>query len=1494
MNKRTLIVLLSFLNTIAVLGGTVNFTVLDHTGSNGLAGVAIAYNDYGNNYVALGVTNSSGELLNVTVPDGNRRFRATRLYSFVTADVSVSGTVAVQFQTSEFVVHVKNTAGGNFPGILTQYNDYGNNWITVGTTDANGLASIELFPGTFNFRASKNYSVQSGALTVSTSGASGTVIFQTASFVTHVKNAAGGNFPGILTQYNDYGNNWITVGTTDANGLASIELFPGTFNFRASKNYSVQSGALTVSTSGISGTVVFQTATFLTHVKNAAGDDFPGILTQYNDYGNNWITVGTTDANGLASIELFPGTFNFRATKNYSVQTGSLGVLASGASGIVVFQTALATMLVKDCGTNTPIAGINTYYNDYGNNWLSIGPSDVNGLALFQLFPGTGYKFKARTIYTEEIEVSDLPPAGSTTEFNPTKVCFTYSGTVKYNDYGNNWINLPCGTYMFPGTYDFKFGTIVEELEISGCSYDRRGVTIKLLDHLGGGIAGGDADYYLSGWKDAGVTDAAGNVFVLLPGNVTNMTFRMGHAGASQSMSQNVGVNTTVQFQTALASMTLLNSSSSPLAATADYYASGWKTFGSGTTTATMELLPVAYTFRVGYGGASMTKSQNIGTDPNVVFSTVEATMKLLSSTNAELTADADYYASGWKTFGVGNTTTTMELLPVSYTFRVGYGGASMTKSQNIGTNPIVEFSTIEATMRLLSSTNAELTADADYYASGWKTFGGGSTTTTMELLPVSYTFRVGYGGASMTKSQNIGSDPLVVFSTIEATMKLLSSTNAELTADADYYASGWKTFGTGNTTCTMELLPVSYTFRVGYGGASMTKSQNIGTDPDVVFSTVLATMKLLSGATELDGDASYYASGWKTFGNGTTTATMELLPVSYTFKVGYGGASMTKSQNINSNPIVIFTGTSVTLNFTGTIEYYASGWKTFTKPTMSLLPGTYSFRYSGTGYPAIQQNLTVASAAMIRSIAYLRLVKSTGSGIAGGIAKYYLSGWQNAGTTNSNGAVLAFMNGTVSNTTFEMGYANATLQKGQNIATNSFVDFQTVLATMRLLASDGVTPRIGGATYYAGGWRDFGTGLTTTTMELLPLNYSFKVSFGGATQEKSQDVGTTPLVTFDLVNATMQLLASDNSTQVTTGTTEYYAGGWKTFGGGTSTATMDLLPLSYTFKIGYGGATKEMTQNIGTDPLVTFNLVNATMRLLASDNTTEVTTGTTEYYAGGWKTFGGGTSTATMDLLPLSYTFKIGYGGAAKQMDQDIGTNPQVTFNLVNVTMKLLDKAGTSELSGGTQYYANGWKAFGTGTSTTSMDLLPLSYSFGISYGGARNEKWQDVATTPTVVFQTGQATSVCVTQYYAGGWKTFTSPQELLPGSYPMRTASTQLPGSTTIVAGTTVDVTCSSSKLAGQAVAESESGFILHGNYPNPFNPSTTISYTSPAEAPVTIAVFNAVGEMVAVLHDGVVAAGAHEVVWNASDAPSGNYFVRLMSGTTTLQRSMQLVK
>ena len=92
-------------------------------------------------------------------------------------------------------------------------------------------------------------------------------------------------------------------------------------------------------------------------------------------------------------------------------------------------------------------------------------------------------------------------------------------------------------------------------------------------------------------------------------------------------------------------------------------------------------------------------------------------------------------------------------------------------------------------------------------------------------------------------------------------------------------------------------------------------------------------------------------------------------------------------------------------------------------------------------------------------------------------------------------------------------------------------------------------------------------------------------------------------------------------------------------------------------------------------------------------------------------------------------------------------------------------DGAGT----GVVQYYAGGWRDFGTTAGgLVSKQLLPLTYSFSMSYAFARQEKGgQNVVSTPIVAFQTGQVHSDSGTavQYYAGGWRSFAQEMQLLP---------------------------------------------------------------------------------------------------------------------------------
>lgn len=83
-------------------------------------------------------------------------------------------------------------------------------------------------------------------------------------------------------------------------------------------------------------------------------------------------------------------------------------------------------------------------------------------------------------------------------------------------------------------------------------------------------------------------------------------------------------------------------------------------------------------------------------------------------------------------------------------------------------------------------------------------------------------------------------------------------------------------------------------------------------------------------------------------------------------------------------------------------------------------------------------------------------------------------------------------------------------------------------------------------------------------------------------------------------------------------------------------------------------------------------------------------------------------------------------------------------------------------------------------------------------------------------------------------------------------------------------------------------------LKPNYPNPFNPTTTIPYELDEDSDVLLTVWNMIGQKVATLVDGTVEAGTHEVTWSASDMPSGIYIARFEVNGTVFTRKMTLIK
>jgi hypothetical protein len=84
-------------------------------------------------------------------------------------------------------------------------------------------------------------------------------------------------------------------------------------------------------------------------------------------------------------------------------------------------------------------------------------------------------------------------------------------------------------------------------------------------------------------------------------------------------------------------------------------------------------------------------------------------------------------------------------------------------------------------------------------------------------------------------------------------------------------------------------------------------------------------------------------------------------------------------------------------------------------------------------------------------------------------------------------------------------------------------------------------------------------------------------------------------------------------------------------------------------------------------------------------------------------------------------------------------------------------------------------------------------------------------------------------------------------------------------------------------------------LSQNYPEPFNPSTTIQFTVPNDGRATLKVYNAIGQEVATLFNDDAAAGViHQVQFNGSNLASGMYFSRLEFGGKMQMKKMLLLK
>jgi len=87
---------------------------------------------------------------------------------------------------------------------------------------------------------------------------------------------------------------------------------------------------------------------------------------------------------------------------------------------------------------------------------------------------------------------------------------------------------------------------------------------------------------------------------------------------------------------------------------------------------------------------------------------------------------------------------------------------------------------------------------------------------------------------------------------------------------------------------------------------------------------------------------------------------------------------------------------------------------------------------------------------------------------------------------------------------------------------------------------------------------------------------------------------------------------------------------------------------------------------------------------------------------------------------------------------------------------------------------------------------------------------------------------------------------------------------------------------------------SEIVIVGAFPNPFNPSTVISYEIHESSSLSVSVYNINGQLVSTLHNGYQEAGRYELIFDGSSLSSGMYFVKIDNQSSVQTQKILLMK
>jgi len=569
----------------------------------------------------------------------------------------------------------------------------------------------------------------------------------------------------------------------------------------------------------------------------------------------------------------------------------------------------------------------------------------------------------------------------------------------------------------------------------------------------------------------------------------------------------------------------------------------------------------------------------------------------------------------GFETDGNWNT---IELTPAGMTFTgdmtrmqvfyglYGYGATHSAAFQNITVTGCQV-----VTVTVLNSQGSPLPGVRVLFStsSGFGNYSSANTdasgVATKYLPPGTYWFKAIYQNTSAVQTQDISNNHNLTFYTSKSQVQVNKSDGSAFAgvrvlfspsnAFGNYISVNTDASGLAKT----ELFPGTIWYKAITNNTSAVQSAVLAGDGKTAGQSGLVTFytsKSVAKVQNCDGVAfagiaiKFYGGGYQgTWASATTDASglasIEEFPNTWKIQASVNRTSEVKDQLLagdgktaGQSTTTIFTPTKVIINGASTVQQWIGYWDSPLPSPFYMFPATVKLRIN----KVTEVTLTISSGCVMeKSLVNIKLISSTGAGLAGGTV-YYFNGGSSypslPGATDANGNLSALIDGS-GNREWHMTYAFLRQTKNGNASPGPVV-FQTKLVTVELRDSNGdlEDPGTGVRYWGAGANRTFGSGSTSggkVTMELLPPNgnsIEFGMTYAFATKAFSQDVVANATVTFRSAN----VVSASN-----TCTSYWAAGAERPF-----TSGMEMFPASYQFRFSVAPLVNTFTITAGSNTI--------------------------------------------------------------------------------------------------------------------------------------------------------------------------------------------------------------------------------------------------------------------------------------------------------------------